>query len=203
MKWFKRFAEVPDVSYEGSPRVDRTRLFGYDHEPTVEVYDFDGKRQEHLRWPGLRSGGTSESPAHRHAFGEGFEANSHDDLLWQVEETLELPGELSDYHFAIQFFCEAVYKRRKEDPAVLADVERFCRVDVELVENHLETIEYEPGKFYVVPAFGRLVGMYEREGYLREALEVAERSLACGQDLGRKVEELRKRVAALEAEEAE
>jgi hypothetical protein len=195
-------AEIPKISYEGSPRVDRAKLPGHDHEPTVEVYDFDGERQEHLSWPSVSGGSSSASPVHRRAFGEGPEAVSREDLLWWIEETLEQPGELSDYHFAIQSFCEAAYKRRQEDPAVLADVERFCFVDIELVENYPETIEYEPGKFYRVLAFDRLVSLYEREGYLREALEVAERGLACGQELARKVEELRERVAALEAEDA-
>lgn len=203
MKWFRRFEEVPGVSYEGSPRVDRAKLFGYDHEPTFEVYEFDGNRQEYLRWPSLKGGGsTSSSPVHQRVFVEMPENVSHEDLLGWIEETLELPGELSDYRFAIQLYCEAAYKRRKQNPALLSDIERFCLIDVELTENHAEIIEYEPGKSYRVLAFSRLIGLYEREGCLPDALEVAERGLACGQDLERKVEELRERVAALEAEDA-
>lgn len=202
MKWFRRFAEVPGISYEGAERVDRTSLLGYGHEPTLEVYEFDGNRQKQLEWPSLSGGVTSSSPVHQRAFGELPENVSHEDLRRWIEETLELPGELSDYHFAIQRYCEAAYKWRKQDPTVLADLERFCLLDVELTEVHTEIIEYEPGKSYKVLGFGRLIGLYEREGCLYDALEVAERGLVCGQDLERKAEELRERVAVLEAEDA-
>jgi hypothetical protein len=54
--------------------------------------------------------------------------------------------------------------------------------------------------FLRVPAFGRLVFMYEREGFLREALEIAELASRFGQEEQR-LAELRVRVARLEDEE--
>src|SRR5918997_5782543 len=60
-KWFRRLADVSGVSYEGSLRVDRAKLPGHDDEPTVEVYEFGGERQEHLSWPGARGGSSSHA----------------------------------------------------------------------------------------------------------------------------------------------
>lgn len=200
VKWFRRYAEVPGVSYEGSASVDRTRLIGHDFEPTAqEAFTIGGETRQLTTWPSVGSSGAS--PAYRRAFVDAPEDTSREDLLRRSEEALELPGTLTDYHLALHHFCETAYKRRKEDPSVFADVERFGLLDVELVENHREIIEYEPGKFQTVSAFGRLLALYEREGYLLEALEIAERGLACGQDLERKAEDLRGRVAALVEEE--
>lgn len=115
---------------------------------------------------------------------------------------MKRPSNCRDYHFIMATYCEEAYKRRKEYPAVLAEVERFCLVDVELVEAFPGAVQNVLGEFYHVPSYGRLATLYEREGFLREALEMSERGLAHGQDFGRKVEELRGRVAALEAEDA-
>ena len=49
----------------------------------------------------LEGGSTSASPAHGYAFGSS-EGIAPCEELRRLEETLELPGELSEYHFAIQ-----------------------------------------------------------------------------------------------------
>ena len=55
------------------------------------------------------------------------------------------------------------------------------------------------GRTTPMASFHRLIGMYEREGFLREALEVARVGEKFGQCQG-KVEELRCRLAMIEAE---
>lgn len=113
-----------------------------------------------------------------------------------------MPGELSDYHFAIQSVYGAIYKRRREDLSLLEEVERLCWLDIELVESYPETVEYEPGKFYSVSAYGRLATLYEGEGNFHEALEVAERGLKMGQEhLSQIAEKLHLILEELEAED--
>lgn len=204
--WFRRLAEVPGVSYKGAPEVDRTQLPGHDFEPTLCTTEDGGKESHHLQWPSFRKGfTTSASPATRRMdyYDQLTRKSSRPVLLQQLKETLELPGVVSDYHFAVQTCAEALYKMRREDPSVLENCERLCWLDIELIEAYPETLEYEPGQFFQVPAFERLIRLYEREGYLHETLEVAERAIGSKQDhLYRKLEELRERLAALEAEDA-
>jgi hypothetical protein len=90
---------------------------------------------------------------------------------------------------------------RLEHPEVLQEIERLCWLDIELVEAYPETLEYEPGKCFRVSTFESLLHLYEREGYLHEAVAVAERGLRCGQDLSGRLEDLRKRLTAMEAED--
>ena len=201
--WFRRLAEVPGVPYAGSPHVDPARLPGRDLRPVVETYELDdGDTYSNVRWsePG---GEASLSPASRHAHKEEASGLSSGALLRRLEEALELPGEPRDYHFAMVTYCEEAYKRRRDNPDVLEEVERFCIADIGLVEAHPEAAQNAADEFYRIPSYGRLVILYEREGFLREALDVAERGLTHGQDLGPKVEELRARVSDLEAEDAD
>ncbi len=202
MTWFRRLSEVPGVPYAGSPRIDPGQLPGHGRRPRIETHEFDdGATHSYVRW--LNPGGeASGSPASRHAHKEEASGLASDVLLRRLEEALELPGEARDYHFAMVAYCEEAYKRRREDPGVLEQVERFCAADIELVEACPEAAQNAADEFYLIPSYGRLVSLYEREGFLREALSVAERGLAHGQDLGRKVEALRAGIGALEAEDS-
>src|SRR4051794_19937692 len=111
VQWFKRLADVPGVSYESSQTVDRTKLPGHDLEPQVLEFELSGVLHRDLSWPMSDGGSTSSSPVHQRVYhGSGQDATPRE-TLWRLEETLELPGNLSDYHFAIQGVCEAVYKR--------------------------------------------------------------------------------------------
>jgi hypothetical protein len=64
-------------------------------------------------------------------------------------------------------------------------------------------VEYEPGKFFHVLAYERLVSLYETEGDFAGALEVAKRGMRLGQEeyLTIQAERLRARLAELEAED--
>lgn len=200
-RWFRRFAEVPALNYQGSPGVDRTRLPGHNAVPTIDSYDHDGKKHVYLTWP-TKDGSTSASPAHgwetKPCKGETQAQTS----LRQLHETLELPGNLSDYHFAIQNCHDALPGHAREEPWVLNEVERLCWLDIRLIKKYPETITNEYGgerTYFGVSAFHQLIGMYEKEGYLREALEVArigQRFEQCE----REVEELQERIAQIEAE---
>ncbi len=196
-RWFKRLADVPKLAYEGVPEVDGTKLPGFDLEPEISVYEFEGKEHSGLMW----SNYTSASPAKSHSLDSQTADASPRTLLRRLEEALELPGELLDYHFAIQTCATSLYKMHPEHPEVLQDIERLCWLDIELVEAYPEIIEFEPGKRFRVSTFESLLHLYEREGYLHEAMEVAERGLRCGQDLTGRLEDLRKRLTAMGAED--
>lgn len=200
MEWYSRLADVPGVSYAGSSTVDRTKLDGYDLEPERHESEFDGKVRRSLSWPSAGRGSTSASPVHQRAFG-GDKASAHVELR-RLEETLELPGELSDYHFAIQGTAKTVFDGRGQDFALLEDVERLCWLDIALIEAYPKIAEYEPGKFFRVVGYELLMRLYEGEGYFAEALEVAERSARLGQEYSLdRTEKLRRRLAEFDAED--
>lgn len=200
MDWFRRLADVPGISYEGSSSIDRSELGGHDSEPMLNEFELGGQVHRSLHWPTLE-GSTSASPVHRRAFAARDDASPHADLR-RLEETLELPGELSDYHFAIQGTCQTVFDRRGRDLRLLEEVERLCWLDVALIEAHPSVAEYEPGKFFRVLGYDLLMRLYEGEGYFAEALEVAERGARLGQEFSLdRAERLRTKLMELEAED--
>lgn len=200
MEWYRRLADVPGVPYAGSSTVDRTKLDGHDFEPEVHEFEFDGKVRHSLSWPSASGNSTSASPVHQRTFG-GDKAPAHVKLR-RLEETLELPGELLDYHFAIQGTAQTVFDGRRQDFALLEEVERLCWLDIALIEAHPYVAESEPGKFFRVVGYELLMRLYEGEGYFAEALEVAKRSARLGQEYSLdRAERLRARLAELEAED--
>jgi hypothetical protein len=109
-KWYRRFAAVPGVGYEGDLRL-RERLPARNATPKVTRYEFDGSETISLMWPTLQ-GESSASPVHQLAFGIPADEPS-EKTRERVLTALELPGELSDYHFAIQGAGDASWKRRR------------------------------------------------------------------------------------------
>jgi hypothetical protein len=89
-RWFKRLADVPKLAYEGTLEVDRTKLPGYDLEPEISVYEFEGKEHRSLMW----SNYSSASPAKSHTLDSQTADALPRPLLRRLEEALELPGEL-------------------------------------------------------------------------------------------------------------
>ena len=197
IEWFPRFGNIPGISYIRPQSVDASRLPGFGAVPELQVYDFDGKRLESLLWSyeGIT---TSASPAQAHE-GSGDDSAG---LLEACYEGLELPGGSSDYHFLIQGTASQLWKRRRQEPDTLEHVERLCWLDVELVEACPQAItneySHEP-TFYQVETFGLLINLYEREGFLREALDVAERAARSGQGFDVR-DQLAARVAAVDSE---
>jgi hypothetical protein len=199
--WFRQLAEVPDVGFEGSPGVDRSRLPGHNAVPEIDHYDFRGRQLVSLSWP-MKGGSTSASPAQSWETKPRKGETQAQTVLRQLHETLELPGTLSDYHFAIQNCHEELRGHSREEPWVLAEVERLCWLDIRLIEKYPETItnEYGEGRtYYSVSAFHDLINLYETEGFLHEALGVArigQRFDQCEDE----VEDLEERISRIEAE---
>ena len=180
--------------------VDRRRLTGHDFEPEVLEFELEGERRLALEWPTPDGDSTSESPVYQRISSFDENPTPREALRW-LEETLELPGELSDYYYAIQVACMAIYKGRREDPSLLKAVERFYQLGMELVESYPKSIEYES---YHMLAYERLVELYAGEGYFHEALEVAVRGLKRSQgdfSLSLAAKRLRLVLKELEAED--
>jgi hypothetical protein len=178
--WFRRLADVPGIGYQGSDKVNRSRLPGSNLVPETRVYDFDGKRRQSLFWP-TAGGETSASPAQQWQTRPQKGETAAQTALRQLEEALELPGELADYHFRLQHCHDELWKYRREEPWVLPIIERLCWLDIQLIETYPAIITYESQDrqrhYYQVSAFERLITLYEREGFLYEALDVAKRAV--------------------------
>ena len=199
LKWYRRLADVPGVGYAGSPSVNRARLPGHHSTPRVETFDFDGRRQQSLRWSGDT---TSASPASQHMDSDpkGIPTPK---LLQDLAEALELPGEPQDYHFAIQSTSQELWRRRRDEPPVLEEAERLFWLDIRLIEACPDAVtdEYnDERRFYEVRAFRSLILMYQGEGAILEALDVARRAALFDQQQSL-LEELEKRLAVLQAED--
>ncbi len=199
--WFRRFRDIPNVVYHGSPKVDPQSRPAYGDPPQIEKYEFDGETRQSLDWP-TDGGSTSASPAHRRAFGD-LTGKSTADLLENLYEGLELPGEPSDYHFLIQGCAEELRLRRQQEPNVLEEVEKLCLLDLQLVEACPYAVQDEDNEepvFYAILAFGTLIGLYEKEGALWEALAVAERAVQFDQEHEAR-QRLLERISELEKED--
>lgn len=200
-QWYRRLAEVPRLHYQSDPAIERTSLPHHNAVPEIHHYEFQGKRSDYLSWrtPG---GSTSASPAHSWQTKRKKGETEAQTALRQLRETLELPGVLSDYYFAIQHTHEALWKHRREELWVLPVVEELCWLNIRLVETYPDVVRLEhdsESRFVHILAFGTLMTLYEREGFLKEALEVAHRAARFENQTGA-VDPLEARLAALNAE---
>ncbi|MEK6282525.1 MAG: hypothetical protein AABN95_19360 [Acidobacteriota bacterium] len=209
-KWFPRLGDVPGIEYVNKA-VDRTRLLGHDAVPRIEQFEFDGRVHESMYWP-TKDGSTSASPAKTWETKPLEGETAGQTVLRQLRESLELPGTLTDYHFAIQHGHDELRANAREESWVFEEVERLCWLDIKLIEQYPETITLEPitiqdeemaklaterrreRRFFAVSAFHQLIGLYEREGYLNEALEIAKIAERFDQCEG-KTDELKERIS--------
>jgi hypothetical protein len=200
-KWFARLADVPSLGYRGHPNVDRRRLPGHDTRPRVDRFDFDGTLHSSLNWP-TAEGSASQSPVSaRCSFDDPRHATAVD-VLRQIYEALELPGTAADYHFALLRSYEVLWSRFREQPDLLPELEQLLLLDIALVEARPDILQMggENETFWAgVPAFHHLVRLYEREGYLEDALAIARRGAPLRQG-GDDLRRLEQRVATLSAE---
>ncbi len=215
-RWFRRLAEAPGIEYKPDPSVDRTQLTRHDAVPEIVRFELDGRRHESLSWP-FEAGGTGESPAQAWKTQPRGGETQAQTTSRQLREALELPGTLSDYHFLIQSAHSELRRFARQEPWVLEEVERLCWLDIRLINQYPETITLDPitindeelaklanerrgERNYVrVTAFHQLITMYEREGYLHEALEAAKVGQKFEQCTG-KVEEIEELIRQVEAE---
>lgn len=193
--WYRRFADIRDIGYAGD-EARRGKLRNRDVTPTVMRFEHRGEAS--LSWP-ARVGESQISPAASMAGGERDDESSKS-LRERVLNALELPGEPLDYHFALQGVADTLWKRRRDEPKQLTFVEWLSWLDVRLIEAHPDAvrISQEKEEYVSISALSRLVDLYVREGFLREALDAAERfeRFRAMTDLA----ELRARVARLDAE---
>jgi hypothetical protein len=176
-QWFRRLAEVPGIEYECNPNIDRSLLPEHDAIPEVGTYTFDGKIHDSISWK-TTEGSTSASPAHRwQGWGHIPEPRLNEVLtqaiLRQCQETLELPGILSDYHHALQSCHELLWKHRRQDTWIITEIERLCLLDIQLDEVQ-NSISSERNRGFNL-SWGRLIQLYENEGNLYEAFALARR----------------------------
>jgi hypothetical protein len=202
IEWFSRLTEISGLGYPGDPKARSRRLKGSDAVPAVESYTAqDGASlagTQSLRWPT-----TAGSPAQDHAY-DDLRDRTTSQVLRNLHEALELPGEPTDYHFAIQRAATALWDRRRTEPDALDEVERLCWLDIRLIQAAPIAITNRYGtgsEFFGATTFKTLITLYEREGALREALEVAVVAGRFGQ-LVEKAQDLRVRLGVLEAEDA-
>jgi hypothetical protein len=218
-KWFHRLGDVPGIDYIPDSRIDRSQLPGHNAVPNITRFEFDGKPHESMQWP-TQDGSTGLSPAQEWQTQPREGETEAQKTLRELREALELPGTLSNYHFAIQARTDTLRRFARNEPWVLEEVERLCWLDIRLVSRYPKTITLEPTtidneelaklarerrgnrQFFGVSAFHYLISMYEEEGYLREALEVAKIGEQFEQCPG-KVEQIEERLKRIEAEVAD
>jgi hypothetical protein len=216
VRWFRRFGDIPGVTYETPSGLDPKKLPGYGVVPKISVAEFEyvvadeahiaaaesyhGKSRPTLWWP-EDGGGTSASPAKNRMAGHSTTVSTRE-ILVNCLEALELPGEPVDYHFLIQHCADALWSQRRKEPDFLDDVEKLCWLDIQLIQARPDTVRIEGSdepRFYHVSAFLILIDVYQREGFLREALDVAELAARYGQLDAR--DRLAKRITAVENED--
>src|SRR5262245_39755570 len=199
--WFRRLAEVPQVGYESGSGVDRSLLPGHNDTPEFHYHDYEGNRDISLLWP-MGQGSTSASPAKSWEPTQRQGETIVEFKLRRLNEKLELPGTLSDYHFAIQGCHDELSRLTRQSPQVMEVIETLCWLDIRLIEHFPDTITYESGgekAFFGVSAFHRLISLYQKEGYLDEALRIAQ--IAEKYRHAHNLEDLQQRITLIEAEE--
>lgn len=201
-KWFPRFAEIPGIQYKPPKGLDFSHLLDRGKVPEISYYEFDGKKQKSIMW-NYGDTTTGSSPANEWKTIPRPGESEATTILRQVYETLELPGTLSDYHFALQRSHGELNRYIAKEYWVSAQVERLCQLNIILIDKYPETISYENDEgihYSRVTAFNRLQNLYENEGFLREALEIAKIANKFYEQ-NDVIEELKERIKLIESED--
>src|SRR5258708_4417745 len=142
VKWFRSFSEVSGIGYKGNPSVYCPQLPEHATLPKSGSYEIAGVRHEYSSWPMLfGTGTTSASPVKQWTTHPRSGESPAQTRLRQLYESLELPGELLDYHFAIQGCCSELWRLRLEEPWVFAEIERLCWLDIRLIQTHPDIVQ--------------------------------------------------------------
>jgi hypothetical protein len=192
--WFRRLGDVPGLDYGPPVVIDREALPRHDAEP---------KNRDDLPISGYLSWGTVWEPIPPEErdddededaeWSRDLEAPVTDylrdfvaddavpatpDIIERLWKGLELPGRPYDYHAAIQRVREMLFSRRLAEPEVMETVESLAWLDIRLVLACPYAVLVETGDgdehFYGMSAFDALIRLYLTEGFMPEALEVAE-----------------------------
>lgn len=158
-----------------------------------------------LDWPLLadRDTTTSSSPAAQWMW-DTNPSWSPTELTQKAFEAVHLPGAPRDYHFNLLHAYSRLWDLRRQHPEGLGFLEPLCLLDIQLCEAAADVAREERGPhngYLSVPAFGYLVNLYRDEGYIVEAIEIAETAHRFGGQ-GIDLEELQERRVSLESEDA-
>lgn len=167
--WYPRFSSIPGVVYETPAGVVPSRLPGYGQKP--KIHRFAGME------PSLQWGNTSASPAMQRESGAEARRLSTEGLLIHLAEILELPGEPSDYHFAIQGVAGQLRSRTAASAALFGELERLCWLDVKLIQAAPAAVSIDAvadRQFVHIMTFDWLLQLYLNEGRLADAVQVAD-----------------------------
>jgi hypothetical protein len=199
--------DIPGLDYKAPVPIDRESLKGHDITAKPKTIDrYDGSSVETLEWDYPEGEWTSASPAHSIAFSEVDPSASTDEVLNRLWKCLEVPGESADYHFGIQGTARVFWewRRRRLQPELTQCVEWLSWLDIRLIRARPSTIWVErrrdEGQYVAVLAFAYLRQIYETEGFLAKALEVAQEATKFDQ-MSEEAESLEERLAALRAED--
>lgn len=192
--WYPRMADIPGISFTGSPGIKRSELSNAGVRPRTD--------HGYIAWPSA-SGTTSASPAHDRAFAD-LSRLSRGELVRWVWEGLELPGLPSDYHFLLQGAVKQLWSGHRDAPEGLHFLEVFGYLDLALIEAAPQTVRlpdtHPTGGFVHVTSLELLLSLLEREGAVREALELSGRAAKFG--VLHRREDLKAKVASLDEEQA-
>lgn len=165
-KWYTGARDL-GLQYEG-PHVDRTRLPGVNSRPEVHRSEFEGKVRESLWW-----GNTSQSPASAYS---STESKNPSRVIQRCYEALELPGTSSDYHFVVLGALASAWSERRRQPDLYEEVEKLALLDIQIIERGPSDDPEMDLRTVSQPAFDRLVELYRGEGYLEDAIIIADRA---------------------------
>ncbi|MFJ5534096.1 hypothetical protein [Streptomyces sp. NPDC093261] len=171
----------------------RLRAAGWGQRPRIER--FQGRE------PSLWWGNTTQSPAQQHALQRTGDVSTAE-VLVNLAEVLELPGQGSDYHYALQSTAAELRRRRQASPELFGEIERLCRLDLQLALAVPDAVSFAEGQFVYIGALDWLLEMYLTEGLLADALWVAEVADRVGAGDRPRVRKARERAARVAAEDA-
>lgn len=198
-QWVERFADLVPAYTPIAP-VHPQGLPGWGLRPSIRRFSFDDEVTESLTWES-GDGETSQSPASQHVGTSTDPARA----VLTLAETLELPGEPDDYHFAIQQTVEELRRNADVDPTTLNLVEHLCWYDIHLAyaaPDALSVVRDGERQWYRMTTVSTLVRLYEREGALREAAQVATIASEAFDQMHDKAAALSEKLATVEAETA-
>lgn len=199
-EWYRSLTEIIGP-FENLVQIDRSRLRGADFEPHLPEWHLPGDKK-YWQWDSISDlDASGPSPVAQRV--HDLAPDDPEAVKRIISEALLVPGETSDYHFALLGAYETLWQMRRQDPSINKVVESLCLLDVRLVEARPKAVQMsddDPDSFVLIPAFHHLISLYREEGFLAEAIEIAEKAERFGQ--GKDLESLRERMAVLEAEGA-
>jgi hypothetical protein len=215
-EWFRRIGDIPGLDYAPPLPIDRTAIPGHDLEPEVRRMDFGGMNRAYLSWgmrevlpapgePEKQAWTSLGAPVSEH-LREPLEASrfiTSAELLGRLWEALELPGGGDDYHRVLERVWARLRSNIRREPEAATSVEELAWLDIRLVLAYPDAVRVNydgETKYRPVSAFSLLERVYETEGFLSDALRVAE--LQAQHWESRRLEELRKRLQVIRDESA-